>query len=204
LSFPIAIEPIILQVGTTGRAMNHLREERTPMPRSRRFRPAVEPLGPLTLLSSSALRLLGPLGALVEDAITPDPMSLSGRLHGTAQGRPVVPDAGSTLDLAGAGRVDSLGKVQFTGSVQGVGFIRRGRAEGTLTLTNEQGGTVTLRLLGPVQRGGAWLPNRFRFVAQGQAGLPHSVKGNQGTIRVTPRPAPGDVSLVVRSDEQQS
>ncbi|HEX8200339.1 MAG TPA: hypothetical protein VF590_07620 [Isosphaeraceae bacterium] len=169
------------------------------MPRSRRYRPTVEPLGALRLPSSSALRLLGPLGALVEDAITPDPMSLSGRLHGAARGGPVIPDAGSMLDLAGAGRVGTLGPVRFTGAMHGVGVIRHGRAEGTLTLVNDRGASVTLRLLGPAQRGGSSLPDRFRFVVQEQAGLTRSLKGDQGTLRVTPRPAPGDVALVLRS-----
>jgi hypothetical protein len=176
------------------------------MPRPRRFRPAVEPLGSMTLLSSnSALKLLGPLGALVQDAITPDPMSLSGRLHGTVQdGRPGLPDGGFPLDLSGTGRVDTLGRVQFTGSLLGVGGLRGGRSEGTLTLTNEHGSSVTLRLLGPAQRRGARLPNHFRFIVQEQTALPRSLMGDLGTIRVPPRTPPGEISLVLRSDDAQN
>lgn len=173
------------------------------MTRPRGFRPAVEPLGAKRLPSNSALRLLGPLGALVEDAITPDSQSITGKLHGTAQGSSGNPDAGSTLDFAGEGRAGTLGQVRFAGSVRGVGFIRRGRAEGRLTLSNERGGSITMRLIGPPQRGGARLPNRFRFVVQEQSGASRLLRGTLGSVRITQGPEPGAVTLSLRSADPQ-
>jgi hypothetical protein len=173
------------------------------MTRPRRFRPTVEPLGPKVLPSSSALRLLGPLGALIEDATADDPLSISGKLRGTATARPGSSDPGAALDLSGAGRVDSLGPVQFAGALEGVGRIRRGRAVGSLTLSAERG-SITLRLLGPAQGRRARLPDRFRFVVQDQTGATRPLKGNRGTVRVDTGPEPGAIGLVLRSADEGS
>jgi hypothetical protein len=73
-----------------------------------------------------------------------------------------------------------------------------------LKLYNDHG-TATLRLLGPAQRAGARLPNRYRFVVQqGGQEVSGPLKGNLGTIRFTPRPAPGGVALVLRSEDPSS
>jgi hypothetical protein len=52
--------------------------------------------------------------------------------------------------------------VDATGTLRSPGFIAKGHAGGTLTLTNAHG-SVTISLKGPLQRGFSSLPNKFSF-----------------------------------------
>lgn len=101
-------------------------------------------------------------------------------LRGTVQSsyttQAPFPDSGTTLALAGFGRVQPLGVVQVTGEIHTVGFVRRGRATGTLTLSNNRG-TVTLDLEGPEQGGLAPPPPRLHYTVSGGTGDFESMTG---------------------------
>jgi hypothetical protein len=67
-------------------------------------------------------------------------LTLLGHLHGTMRAAPrQVPDIGQKLSLQLTGRLAPLGQVGAGGSVQGTGFIARGRESLLLTLHGRQG-----------------------------------------------------------------
>jgi hypothetical protein len=61
-------------------------------------------------------------------------------------------DTGAVQTLTGSGSVRPLGTVQAVARLQLPGFIRMGRATGSLVLTGPHG-TITLQLLGPKTTG---------------------------------------------------
>jgi hypothetical protein len=99
----------------------------------------------------------------------------------------LVPDAGTIWNLTGAGTTSGMGAVTVTGSVQGVGFIRKGQAEGTLTLNGADGSRVTLDLQGPEQPAFAPLPQTFHY----------HIVSSSGNVAL---PADGQLELVLTPD----
>jgi hypothetical protein len=121
-----------------------------------RFRPECESLEAVTLLSAA------PVAADVHA------MALHLNLKGTAVGTvttPVsIPDTGQQYVLSkGAGTIAPLGSVTVNGSVRSTGFIAQGRARGVVTLADSKG-SVTVALIGPLQKGFASLPTTFGYV----------------------------------------
>ena len=88
-------------------------------------------------------------------------------VFGTVQGTYSSPgffgiDAGVTNTFQGHGSLPLLGQVQFQGTLQGIGNIAFGQANGVITLSNSQG-SLTLELVGPNQKSFAPLPQDFQF-----------------------------------------
>jgi len=123
-------------------------------------RPVVESLEGKTLLSAAPLsaELRGP--ALVAGTH----LALQGTIKGTITQDPSNPDAGRQYDLGGKGPVVPLGPTHLgpASQLHSVGFLARGRSEGRLTLI-DQGGSVTLKLVGPLQPGFSKLPDHYTF-----------------------------------------
>jgi hypothetical protein len=117
------------------------------------------------------------------------PVHLAGMLAGSYTSPGLAVDAGVSDTLTGSGPVGPLGQASVTGTVQGVGFIRSGRAGGTLTLAGPRG-AVTLRLRGPVQPAFSPLPPSFAFTVTGGTGAYKGATGH-GTATLSLTPAPG-------------
>jgi hypothetical protein len=88
-------------------------------------------------------------------------------VFGTVQGTYSSPgffgiDAGVTNTFQGRGNFPLLGQVRFQGTLQGPGNIAFGQANGEITLSNSQG-SLTLELVGPIQKSFASLPQDFQF-----------------------------------------
>ncbi len=113
---------------------------------------------------------------------------LHGHLHGSYTIVPSNPDTGTQYDLSGSGYIHGLGQVTTTGELHSTGFIRNGRATGTLTLQNANG-TVTLQLVGPSQPGFAPLPNHFHYTIVSATGAYTGMHGS-GTIDLHVQPNP--------------
>lgn len=122
--------------------------------RCRRFRPSCEVLEVVELLSAAPL-------ALVAEVSHPH-LVLRGSTYGNYSTAASIPDAGHTDNLSGSGIVSPLGSVTVKGSVHSLGFIIQGHAEGTVKLTDGRG-SVTVDLVGPLQRGFASLPTNFTY-----------------------------------------
>ena len=74
--------------------------------------------------------------------------------------------------LSGTAKFDGLGRVKVEGFVQGVGFMPQGQATGMLTLTKigDPNSTITLKLTGPLTRGGSALPTKWTATIIDQSG----------------------------------
>ena len=86
-------------------------------------------------------------------------------LHGLLSGSysaSTFPDAGTSYDLSGHGRVQPLGRTNVKCDLHSLGFIQQGHAGGTLTLSDSKG-TLTLVLTGPLQSGFSPLPDQFDY-----------------------------------------
>jgi hypothetical protein len=105
-------------------------------------------------------------------------------LHGIAVGGYTstmqIPDTGTAYHLDGQGVFTTLGFATVTGDLHSVGFIAKGQATGTLTLTTAQG-TVTLDLTGPTQSSFAPLPEQFTYQITAGTGAYANLQG-QGTL----------------------
>lgn len=114
------------------------------------------------------------------------PLALKGRITG-AWSRPISdPDGGEVVNLTGAGNVAPLGEAQATGTINGPGRVARGTTTGTLTLTPD-GGTLSLRLTGPPQRGASSPSSRLSYKITGGTGA-FAGKTGQGAVRLTLTP----------------
>lgn len=103
-------------------------------------------------------------------------LRLRGQVSGTWTTVFTNPDAGRAQRLDGTGTVTPLGAVSASGTLTTPGFIARGRATGTLTLTAADG-TVTLDLVGPPQKGFASPPASFRYTIAGGTGADAGASG---------------------------
>ncbi len=108
-------------------------------------------------------------------------------VFGTVQGKYsslsfVGVDAGVTNAFQGQGNLPLLGHVQLQGTLQGLGNIAFGQANGEITLSNSQG-SLTLQLVGPTQKSFAPLPKDFQFSVVGGTGAFTSIRMT-GTIHL--------------------
>jgi hypothetical protein len=155
----------------------------------------VEELEGRTLLSgtASAAQLLGP--ALAAQSRAPTVAHLGGTVSGQYTTGTPIPDVGTNYHLAATGKVGTLGAVTVSGSLTTPGFILTGRAGGTLILTNAHG-SVTLRLVGPVEKGFGPMPKHFSFTVDHGTGAYRYFRAS-GTIDLKLRPSgvPGSSPL---------
>jgi hypothetical protein len=111
---------------------------------------------------------------------------LAGTVHGAWSSDTPLPDVGSTQTLTGAGTVRPLGKVQAQGTVQTLGFIFMGRATGSFTLTNARG-SVTVHLVGPLQKGFSPAPPTFHYsIVKGTGAFTGAVGSGRVFLQETP------------------
>ena len=136
-------------------------------------RPKVEALEGKTLLSAAPISAAGPASALVVS----HRLSLQGTIKGTITKDITHPDVGGDYDLNGNGTVLPLGNVHLgpASQLHGVGFIR-GRSEGTLTLVDKVG-SVTLKLVGPLQAGPTQLPTHYTYTIVSGSGTHRGATG---------------------------
>jgi hypothetical protein len=106
---------------------------------------------------------------------------LRGRIQGTWVNRPTLPDTGSIQLLTGSGTVAPLGSATAQGNLHTPGFVLRGRTEGMLTLSGPRG-SITVRLVGPEQRGFSPPPSTFHYRIIGGTGRFAGASGS-GTAR---------------------
>ena len=135
--------------------------------------PSGNPVDPVAILG-------GPLPPVVVG--THHVHALAGLGHGTFTSGSLVVDAGESYKLSGNGHFAQLGDVAISGSLNGVGFIQKGKAEGSLTFTNGHG-SVTIELEGPLQSGFSSIPNWFSYHVASATGAYKDVK-DHGTIRI--------------------
>jgi hypothetical protein len=148
----------------------------------------VEELEGRTLMSGTPVPppVLGP--ALTATAAAHTVVHLGGTFSGRYATSNPIPDAGTTYRLTATGSVGTLGTMSVTGVVNTPGFVVSGRATGFLTLSNSHG-SVTLRLVGPVEKGFGPLPEHFTFtVDHGTRAYEHCHMS--GTINLSLRPIP--------------
>jgi hypothetical protein len=123
-------------------------------------------------------------------AIHTVPPAVQASLHGRGSGhytvQPPRPDAGAQDQFAGSVELAGLGHFAVQGGIRGVGFVLRGHAHGTLTLTGAHG-ALSLELDGAEQPGFAALPGQFHFHVTGGTGAYQHWSG-QGTavLKLTP------------------
>ncbi|HZL33904.1 MAG TPA: hypothetical protein VFC78_01260 [Tepidisphaeraceae bacterium] len=121
--------------------------------------------------------------AIVNPAEGQTGTSLAGTIAGTYRSTVGNPDVGKTYSFSGSGTAGDLGGVSLKGSVHLPGFILHGRASGTLTLRNARG-SLTVRLLGPVEAGFGAFPSTLSYVIIGGTGAYAGDTGS-GSIDVT-------------------
>jgi hypothetical protein len=137
-----------------------------PSKRDRHLRFELEVMEARQVLSASVA--VAPWAHRAVDISTPFPLPphkellLNGQLSGNYSSR-TFPDVGTSYTLSGQGQVQPLGRTSMTGSLQSLGFVLHGFADGTLTLSSSKE-SVTLHLMGPPQHGFAPLPNQFNYV----------------------------------------
>jgi hypothetical protein len=115
-------------------------------------------------------------------------VSLHGTLRGDLQSEVGIPDTGRTFLPTGSGFLAGLGRASVAGNLQTTGFIARGRATGTRTLTLAKG-TITLQLTGTAVQGGfAGLPIHFNFTITSGTGRYRNVTDHGiATLTTTPQ-----------------
>jgi hypothetical protein len=158
----------------------------------------VEFLEGKSLLSAVATAAVPPR-ALPAPQYIPLPIivSLDGTTRGSFKSSSPVPDVGRTYNVLATGRFAGYGVGVVSGTLHSLGFIASGQATGTLTVSLP-GGTVTLSLTGPSQRGFSPLPTEFSFVVTKGTGKFHNKVGDPvgaGTVDVTLNPVAGSASL---------
>ena len=163
--------------------------------------PQLEELGALVLPSAIALAphpepaaAMIPPEPLVPPIKPPSPLPvvykhpLAGMGSGVYSSFPIPTDAGLVRHLHGSARLAALGQVMVGGEVTGVGFTAEGRASGTLTFIGN-GGTVTIKLQGPLRSGFSPLPHYFHYQIVKATGT-YAHLSDSGTIRLDFHPLP--------------
>jgi hypothetical protein len=113
---------------------------------------------------------------------------LNGVVNGSYSSTQSTPSSGSTFVLNGTGHVNPLGSVTLTGSFSTVGSVAQREAQGTITLAGS-GGSVALRLVGPVQAT-ANPPDLFEFQVTGGTGALGNAFGH-GRMFISLSPSSG-------------
>jgi hypothetical protein len=129
---------------------------------SRRRFPSVEGMESRKPLSAGGLSTSMPLGSLVSESVKGHHLALNGEASGQWTLLPGNPDVGRGQSLKGSGTVHPLGTVDVTGTLHNTGFIAKGRATGSLILSNSHG-SVTIQLQGPLQTGFCEFAGKYHF-----------------------------------------
>lgn len=147
----------------------------------------VEELDGRILLSgvTHSPQVLGP--SLSSQASAAPVVQLNGSIFGQYTTGQTVPDTGTNYNLFATGKVGTLGKIAVSGSLTTPGYVITGRAGGTVTLSNTKG-SITLRLVGPVENGFGALPQHFLFTVDHGTGA-YSHFQTSGTIDLKLVPA---------------
>lgn len=119
-------------------------------------------------------------------------VDLTGKISGRYTAAPTSIDVGALYFLNGTGTAGEMGPVAAKGSIHLPGFVTAGRATGTLMLSSISmsplaGGTVSLKLTGPVQSGMGPVPSVMAYAVTGGTGVFSGATGG-GTIGVTLKP----------------
>jgi hypothetical protein len=140
------------------------------MKTKRTWRPEVEALEERTVLSAGLPLTPVALAPVAHHSLhTRHFLALDGSVSGTWQRRFTIPDTGGDQVLMGSGGIAPLGQVQVRGELHTPGFVLHGRTVGTVTLTNAKG-SVTVRLIGPLQPGFSPPPSTFHYTLVGGTG----------------------------------
>jgi len=119
--------------------------------------------------------------------ISPGPIQQTQHLVGNGQAFYVVdqpnPDVGKTFHIVGTAGVLDHGEFLVTGTLQSVGSVADGEAEGKLTFRNARG-SFTIEVQGPMQPGFATLPQQFQYHVIGGTGAYAHLQA-QGDIVLT-------------------
>jgi hypothetical protein len=121
-------------------------------------RPEVEPLESLALLSTLTVAAHTPPEAMVAKVALPNPLPLSGSLHGTFR----MNGAGTSSTYSGSGSLSSIGKVTASGGAN----INGSNGSGNLSLSAKQG-KLNLSL-------------NFQMAGQGVSGTYTIINGTKG------------------------
>jgi len=106
---------------------------------------------------------------------------LNGTLRGHYHVNLGIPDVGEQFILHGKGRVQGFGHTDVTGQIHSIGFIARGQASGTLSLSSPTG-KLTLVLTGPDQHNGPkGPPDRYTFTTDQATGTYTNI-AHSGTV----------------------
>jgi hypothetical protein len=144
-----------------------------------RFRPALRVESLESREAPSALTPPPP----APPAVVRQQYALTGNAAGVFHGDEVQSGAGLKYHLDGSAQLAGPGQVSVSGTISAVGFIQRGRAGGTLTLSNGRG-SVTLEVTGLREQGSfEALPKYFRYRVTGGTGEFHGL-AESGTMRI--------------------
>jgi hypothetical protein len=142
-----------------------------------RWRPQLESLESVTLLSGPSAAVHGVLAALATTASSAAAVHLTGTARGTYHVSIANPDTGKDYTFLGSGQIAPLGTATLNGAIQSPGFIAIGHSTGSLVLSTPKG-SVTLNLTGPPQKGFTPVPDVFNFTITKATG---TFKGDHGT-----------------------
>jgi hypothetical protein len=162
---------------------------------SKRYRPEIEKLESMTLLSGVSTGLPG-LAASITTLTSSggsgsvEQVKLNGTLRGTYHVDDSNPDVGQNYTLFGHGRVSPVKTADVTGHVNSLGNVATGKAHGLLVISTPQG-SLTLKLTGPSQKGLARLPDRFSFKITNSSGAYLHDRRHGTAVLVLDPAAPG-------------
>jgi hypothetical protein len=142
-----------------------------------RWRPQLESLESLNLLSGPSAAASGVLAALAPTAAPATEIHLTGTVEGSYQLQIKNPDTGKDFTFLGSAKVMPLGQVTLIGSIHSPGNIANGHSTGLLVLWTPRG-SVTLDVTGPPQNSTTPVPDVFNFKIAKAVG---TFEGDTGT-----------------------
>jgi len=116
-----------------------------------------------------------------------------GKLTGTFSHVLTNPDAGNAYSFSATGNLGAVGTVSASASIKLPGFVAKGNALGTLTLTTSTG-TLTLKLAGPLEKGFGPMPSAVRYYVSSGTGAYANASG-AGNIGITLAPKGDGLTL---------
>lgn len=153
--------------------------------------PGVEGLESKELLSTVTLTSHPSFAAIAPVSLPfPPIVGVQGVTKGSFTTSRSNPDIGGTTFILTTGRIQGLGIATVYGTLHSPGFIANGQTTGTLYVILP-GGTLTLKVTGPVQSGPAGVPSELSFTIVKGTGKFHSPIGDpigKGTIDVVLKP----------------
>jgi hypothetical protein len=144
----------------------------------------VEPLEERALLSSSGIAAPAATATVPPMVVLRNHSVVVGTLKGPYTTQDRIPDVGRSWKLHATGALAGIGRSTIEGTLHGTGFIIRGRAGGTLNVTTSRG-TMTITLLGPLQRGFSGLPNQLTYHVTKATGSDRFELGATGRVTLT-------------------